>query len=337
MAAEPIRVGLVGCGRAGRGIHMRLLGKHANLYSVVACADVVGEAARTLAADFDIRAAESVEDLLADSEVELVVVATKPPTSHRDVAVPASRAGKHVVVEKPMAETSAQCAEMVEAAEQADRVLAVHQNRRWDVDFMTTRHAIESGAVGQPRLVRNEFTAGFNGSPYDWGIHLIDQTMCLSFGKRFVELSASFCQPADDPADEHQGFFTCRLRTEDGVVHDLSMLPGFTGNALRPGTTAMRFFVAGTGGVLYQDWCQRPQDAFAKTTSHQPAESGSSLGDLPLVCAGLAIPDFYTSLHAAIRDGGPVPVPGRDGMRAVRAWELINESARASKALVVEL
>ena len=122
MAAEPIRVGLVGCGRAGRGIHMRLLGKHAELYRVVTCADAVGEAARTLAADFDIRAAESVEALLADSEVELVVVAPKPPTSHRDVAVPASRAGKHVVVEKPMAITLQDCDAIIDAARNAHGV-----------------------------------------------------------------------------------------------------------------------------------------------------------------------------------------------------------------------
>ena len=332
VSAERIRVGLVGCGNAGRNIHMRLLREHADLYEVVVCADVSQDAAGKLAADFGIRAADGVARLVEDGDVELVVVATKPPVTHRDVAVLASGRGKHVVVEKPMADNEAQCTEMIEAAAAAGRVLAVHHNRRWDIDFMAARHAIESGAVGQPRLVRNEYLAAYSGSPYDWGIHLVDQTMCLSLGKTFVELSATFCSPADAA-----GFFTCRLRTEDDVVHDLSMLPSVTGNALRPGRMPYRFMVAGTKGVLYQDWCQRPADAVAKTTAFQPVEGGAGLGDLPQVSAALAVPDFYEMLHRSIRNGAPAPVSGEDGRRAVKAWELIGRSASQGKTLAVEL
>ena len=336
MGAQAIRVGLVGCGNAGRNIHMRLLREHADLYQVLACADVADEAARRLAADFDIRAANSVAELIKDADVELVVVATKPPVTHRDVAVPALVAGKHVVVEKPMADTDAQCAEMVDAAADAERVLSVHHNRRWDIDFLNARHAIESGLVGKPRLVRNEYTAGFTGCPYDWGIHLVDQTMCLSFGKSFVELSATFCLPGDRPED-NGGFFTCRLRTEDDVIHDLSMLPTFTGSALRPGKMPFRFMVAGTEAVLYQDWCQRPADAFAKTTSFQPADTGTRWPDLPQVTGALAVPDFYQSLYLAIRQGAVPPVTGQEGRRAVKAWELINRSAYEGRSLEVTL
>jgi len=331
MSGERVSVGLVGCGNAGRNIHMRLFCQHADLYDVTCCADAVPDAAKALAADFDIRAAASVDDLIGDEDVELVVAATKPPATHRDVAVAALAAGKHVVVEKPMAGSDAECAQMVAAATAADRVLAVHQNRRWDIDFLAARHAIESGAVGEPRLVRNEYTASFEGSPYDWGIHLIDQTMCLSRGKRFVELSATFCQP-----DASEGFFTCRLRTDDGVVHDLSMLPRVDGNAYLPGTLPVRFVVVGTAGVLYQQWCQRPADAFGKTQTFAAAQDGG-LGDLPQVSAGLAVPDFYERLHKAIREGAPPPVTGDEGQRAVRAWELICQSAREGKALEVGL
>ena len=334
MSSEPIRVGLVGCGSAGRRIHMRLLRQHSDLYQVVSCADVVAEAAKSLAGDFDIRAADSVDHLVRDADVELVVVATKPPVTHRDVAVAASGQRKHVVVEKPMADTPQQCTEMVDAASQAGRVLAVHHNRRWDVDFMATRHAIQSGSLGRPRLVRNEYTAGYSGSPYDWGIHLVDQTMCLSFGQPFVELSATFCVPGDGAGKPNEGFFTCRLRTEDGVIHDLSMLPTVSGSALLPGRMPYRFMVAGTKGVLYQGWCQRPEDAFMKTGAFESGDQGR-LGDLPMVTASLAVPDFYQSLHASIRDGGPVPVTGEEGRRAVRAWELMNDSACRNKALTV--
>ena len=337
MSNERIKVGLVGCGKAGRNIHMRLLGLHADLYEVVGCADALAGSAAELAEDFGIQAAESVEALVASSDIELVVVPTKPPRTHRDVALQAFAAGKHVVVEKPMAGTDEECAEMVEAAGSADRVLAVHHNRRWDVDFMSVREAIESGALGELRLVRNEYTAGFSGSPYDWGIHLVDQTMCLSLGKSFTELSATFCAPTPETPTECEGFFSCRLRTEDGVLHDLSMLPAYGGNAYLPGKMPYRFTVVGTEGILYQDWCQRPEDAFAKPRFFQASETGKNPAEISGVSAQLAIPDFYESLYASIREGAPSPVPGSEARRAVRAWELTCESACAGRTLDVSL
>ena len=337
MSKKPIRVGLVGCGKAGRNIHMRLLGLHRDLYQVVCCADAVPESASQLAQDFGIEAAESVESLVQRDDVELVVAPTKPPRTHRDVALAALAAGKHVVVEKPMAGTDQECAEMVTAAESTDRVLAVHHNRRWDIDYLAAREAVLSGAVGEVRLIRNEYTAGFAGSCYDWAIHLVDQTMCLSFGKRFVELSAMFCTAKPDEPVESEGFFSCRLRTEDGVVHDLSMLPAYAGNAYRPGKMPYRFVVVGTEGIVYQDWCQRPEDALARPTFFQSSGEGDDLPELGSVKASLAVPDFYESLYSCIRDGKPNPVPGQEAQRAVRAWELLCESACSGTTLNVSL
>lgn len=337
MSAEKITVGLVGCGNAGRNIHLRLLNAHPDLYRAVTCADTLPESAQKLAADFGLRAAESVEAMVADPEVELVVIATKPPVTHRDVAVLASAAGKHVVVEKPMAGTDAECAEMVAAAAPAGRVLAVHHNRRWDMDFLSVQTTIDSGVLGEIRLVRNEFAAGFSGSSYDWGIHVIDQTMALSPREKFVELTATLCQPNRAQPLESLGFFSARLRTESGIVHDMSMLPPVPGNAFLPHALTPRFVVAGTAGVLYQDWCERPEDGYMKTTAFMLAEGGQKGRDLGVVESRLTIPDFYDLLFTAIREGGPVPVPGEEGRRAVRAWELVCQSACEGRTLQVEL
>ena len=337
MAKDKIMVGLVGCGGAGRGIHMRLLHKHADLYQVVCCADALPEAAVKLGADFGIRAMSSVEELVTESEVELVVVATKPPVTHRDIAVMALAAGKHVVVEKPMAGTDAQCAEMVAAADSAGRVLGVHHNRRWDVDFLTAQHVLTSGALGSPRLVRNEYTAGFEGSSYDWGIHLVDQTMALSLGQPFIELSAVFAKPKAEDPRESEGFFTCCLRTADGVMHHLSMLPPADGSIFLPGRMNYRFMLAGTEGVHYQEWCQRPEDAYMKDFTLKSLQPGAGMGALPFIGTDLSIPDYYRSLHTSIREGGAAPVSGREGRRAVRAWELICQAAVEGKTLAVNL
>ncbi len=337
MPNNKITVGLVGCGGAGRSIHMRLLSKHADLYEVDCCADAVPEAAGKLASDFGLRVMSSVEELVTDPQVELVVIATKPPATHRDIAVMALAASKHVVVEKPMAGTDAECAEMVAAAESAGRLLAVHHNRRWDVDFLTARHVLESGVLGEPRLVRNEYTAGFEGSPYDWGIHIIDQTMALSLGQPFVEMTATFSHPHPEDPGESEGFFTARLRTADGVLHDMSMLPPADGSTFLPGRMAYRFMLAGTEGVIYQQWCQRPEDACMKDFSLKSLQPGSGMAALPFMATDLCIPDFYQMLHVALREDGPLPVSGREGRRAVRAWELLCQAACEGRTLAINL
>lgn len=337
MSSHKISVGLVGCGGAGRNIHMRLLTKHSDLYRPVCCADAAPESASRLAADFGLRALSSVEELCTDPEVELVVVATKPPVTHRDVAVIALAAGKHVVVEKPMADADAQCAEMVAAADSAGRILAVHHNRRWDVDFLTAKYVLDSGWLGEPRLIRNEYTGSFGGSSYDFAIHLVDQTMALSLGQPFVELTSTFAQPRPENPLQSEGFFTARLRTADGVLHDLSMLPAAEGSIFLPGRMPYRFLLAGTEGVLHQNWCQRPEDALMKDWSLKSTHAESKIITLPFIATDLGIPDFYQMLHKAIREDGPIPVSGREGRRAVRAWELMCQGACAGKTLQINL
>ncbi|MCC6580427.1 MAG: Gfo/Idh/MocA family oxidoreductase [Phycisphaeraceae bacterium] len=337
MNSNRIRVGLVGCGNAGRGIHLPLLNRKQANYQVVVCADAMPESAKKLASDSGLRAAASVDALLGDPEVELVVCATKPPSTHRDIAVAALARGKHVVVEKPMAGTPAECDQMIDAAGKAKRVLSVHHNRRWDVDFLMTAEAVASGKLGDLRLVRNEYLGDFAGSRYDWGIHLADQTMCLSAGRKFVEVTATFATANPKSPMDSDGFFTARLRTEDGVLHDLSMFPGVMGSHVMPGKMPKRFVVVGTKGMVYQDWCQRIEDAFGKTRDFVSAEPKTWLNDPSSMICQFAVPDFYDALYDAIRHGKPNPVPGDQGRRAVLAWELICQSAVAGKTLRVDL
>ena len=332
-----INVGMIGCGYAARLIHAPLLAARADRFRLVACADAVPASAAKFGAEFGVRAFESVSALIADKEVDLVIIATKPPTTHRDISLEAFGAGKHVVVEKPMAQDEGECTQMVEAAKKAGRILAVHHNRRWDLDFLAAREAIASGTLGDLRIVRNEYTAGFVDSPYDWGIHIIDQTMALSLGRKFTHLSAVIAKP--DPANPtaSEGFFAAHLITEDGVAHDMSMLPTFGGNAYRPGRMVNRFVLIGTQGALFQDWCQRPEDALARPFVFQGAQPGKGYGEPSFVEAKLTIPGFYDLLHTSIADGGPVPVSGEEGRRAVKAWHLVCEAACSGKVLSVSL
>src|SRR5882757_1611651 len=139
------------------------------------------------------RILRSVEDALKDSTVQLVVVGT-PNETHFALAKQALLAGKHVVIDKPFAATSAEAGELKELAEKQGVVLAPFHNRRWDGDFLTVRRLLAEQAVGRlvtyeshfdrfrPLPRENTWKEGANsanGLLMDLGPHLVDQALAL--------------------------------------------------------------------------------------------------------------------------------------------------------------
>ena len=96
------------------------------------------------------RTYDSFEEVCADPDVDLVVLAT-PNSAHADLTVAALNAGKHVVTDKVMALTLADCDRMIAASRENDRLLTVFQNRRWDGDFLTLKQLIADGELGDMR------------------------------------------------------------------------------------------------------------------------------------------------------------------------------------------
>ena len=128
---------------------------------------------------------------MADKSVGAVLLAV-PNDLHAPYAYAAAEAGKHILCEKPVAMSSAEAEKMYAAAEKAGVLFEVHQNRRWDDDFLTVRKLAESGVIGSVYKIESRVTGG-NGIPggwrkkraqgggmlLDWGVHLIDQLMYL--------------------------------------------------------------------------------------------------------------------------------------------------------------
>lgn len=90
---------------------------------------------------------ETLQDLLGDESVDLVVVNT-PIQTHYEYARKALEAGRHVVVEKAFAGNADEAAELRDLACEVGRKLAVFQNRRWDSDFLSVREVLEAGHLG---------------------------------------------------------------------------------------------------------------------------------------------------------------------------------------------
>jgi predicted dehydrogenase len=189
---ETLTVGIIGFGRIGS--------EHAIWLSQCAAARPVAiadgtPARRAKAAERGLEIFETPEQLLQDAKIDAVLVAT-PTAMHCQHALAALSAGKHVMIEKPMALDLAESKKIAAEAHRQNRIVSVFHNRRWDTDYLTVKSAIASGFFGQVINVesrlgqwascvgpaakeyrpgwRNEAAFG-GGALYDWGSHFIDQ------------------------------------------------------------------------------------------------------------------------------------------------------------------
>ena len=178
------------------------------------------EAARALG----IYTYDSFEAVLADEGVDIVVCAT-PNDVHKDIVVRSLLAGKNVVCEKPVALSVSDFDEMCEAAKTSGMHFTVHQNRRWDVDYLAIKSIIASGEIGETINIESR-VHGSRGIPsdwrchkpygggmiLDWGVHLIDQMLQL-IPERITRI---YCENTNITTDEVDDGFHLQLTFASG-------------------------------------------------------------------------------------------------------------------------
>jgi len=188
--ATDIEVGVVGYGVAGRVFHVPVLHAVTGL-KVAAILQRSGDGAAR--AWPSVRIVRSLDELLAIDSIRLVVIGT-PTTTHADLAMRCLDAGRDVVLDKPLAASSAEAGQIVATAKRTGRLLSIFQNRRWDGDFLTVRRLLAEGTLGRPVLFESHFDR-YRPSPkpgswreqadagggifLDLGVHLIDQAVTL--------------------------------------------------------------------------------------------------------------------------------------------------------------
>ncbi|RSK31820.1 Gfo/Idh/MocA family oxidoreductase [Hymenobacter metallilatus] len=192
--SSPIQTGLLAYGMSGRLFHAPFLHAHSGFRLNA----VVERSRKQAAGQYPaISSYDSVAGLLADPQLELVVINT-PNDTHVALARQALQAGKHVLIEKPVATTVAELDELLALAAAQNRQVLAYQNRRWDSDFQLVRQVVESGQLGQLTEVQFRFdrykaalnTKTFKEDPavpgsglsFDLGPHVLDQALSL-FGR----------------------------------------------------------------------------------------------------------------------------------------------------------
>lgn len=300
----------------------------------------------------------SSDALLDRPDIELVVVAT-PNETHFTLARDALRAGKHVVIDKPFAGTSAQARELIELAQEKDLVLAPFHNRRFDGDFLTVRSLIASGKLGRIATVESHFdrfrpipregtwkeTAHeANGLLMDLGPHLVDQAVGL-FG---LPLTITASVRSDRQGSAIEDAFDIALGYTDMIF--------WCRSSMIAAEASPRFLVHGTRGS-YKKFGLDPQEPALVAGAHVPvldspevwlAEDPSAWGTLtlapnPAEPANLSrstLPTelgdyrhFYVAVRDAIRGTGKLAISAEDGFEVIRLLELARQSSREGRTI----
>jgi len=143
--ASPIVTGLLAYGMSGRIFHAPFLSTNPQ-FKLKA---VVERHQKKMAAHYpDIISYNSIEEILNDGGIELIIVNT-PNFTHFDFARQALQAGKHVLIEKPAAGNVAEIQELFDTARGVGKQVFCYQNRRWDSDFTSLKEVIDSGRLGK--------------------------------------------------------------------------------------------------------------------------------------------------------------------------------------------
>lgn len=188
-----IVTGLLAYGMSGKVFHAPFIDVHPGFKFHA----VLERNQKNAASDYpDVISYDSFEEVIADSEIELIIINT-PNYTHADYSRRALKAGKHVLVEKPFTPSSAEAKELFDLARSVGKKIFVYQNRRWDSDFASIRRALNSGKLGDiieahfrydryraaigPKTFKEEPNPA-SGLSYDLGPHLLDQIISL-FGK----------------------------------------------------------------------------------------------------------------------------------------------------------
>jgi scyllo-inositol 2-dehydrogenase (NADP+) len=333
-----LRAAVVGYGLAGSVFHAPLIAATPGMAVTTVVTSNRQRADRARREYPGVRVEASAEPVWERaSEHDFVVIAT-PNDTHVPLASRAIEAGLAVVVDKPLAATSAAARGLVEQAERRGVVLTVFHNRRWDSDQLTLRRLLHAGSLGEVHRHesrferwRPELRAGAwreetapregGGLLLDLGTHLVDQAIQL-FGppeQVYGETDRRRGGPAEDDV-------FLALRHASGVRSHLwvSSVAGAIGPRLRVLGSDAAFVVQELDGQEdalrdgsrpegAADWWTEPEERWGRLFRGDESE--------PVPSESGAWPRFYRELAAALRGEGPPPVDPWDAVKVLEVIE----------------
>lgn len=286
---------------------------------------------------------DSLEALLADKDVQFVTIAT-PNDTHKDIAIQALRAGKHVISEKPVTINSAELHAIISVSRDTGKLFTVHQNRRWDEDFLVIKKLFDQNALGNvfniesrvhgsrgiPSDWRNQKYHG-GGMILDWGVHMLDQLL-LMVNEPIISV---YCT----------GSFVTNEEVDDGFHAVLTYSSGLKA-IVEVGTSNFinlpRWYMQGENGttvvtnweldgktVMVSDWEKRdavPVVTAAGLTKTMAPRTSDTIQEYPLPTVKSDVRDFYRNFIEAMDGKTTQLVTHKQMLRVMRLMEAMFRS-----------
>jgi predicted dehydrogenase len=343
MDSSFIRVGIIGYGRIGHE-HAGWLAAARGI-GAVAAADATPER-RALAQTRSLRAVETIDALVGDSSIDAILVSS-PTAFHFEHATAALSAGKHVMVEKPMAMNLQETRTLAKQAKASGHVLSVFHNRRWDADYLTVQAAVAAGTFGRLSNVesrlgqwascvgpaarewrpgwRNEAAFG-GGGLFDWGSHFIDQLWRLMLPAKPVRVFAQlrgnvWTSDCDDFA-----------RVLIDFDNDACGLMEVNTTTTRP---LPRWHIDGTAGSAESPFSLAFDVSDWAKLGFKPADGGEER-NLPRAAVGLSEAQIWEQFAAACRGEGSPAVTVDSVLPTMQLLDAARASARSGRAIDID-
>ena len=314
----------------------------------------IAEKRMNAARELGIHTYSSREELLADKSVDIVLCAT-PNDSHKEIVIDALRAGKHTVCEKPVALSVSDFDEMCFEAEKAGKIFTVHQNRRYDVDYLAIQSLVNSGEIGETVNIESRIH-GSRGIPsdwrchkpqgggmiLDWGVHLIDQMLRL-IPKKITKV---YCETTNITTDEVDDGFNLRLTFEGGAratvevgTYNFLPLPRFYMQA-KGGTAIIDDWQKKARVAKLKAWCEKdvlPVQTAAGITKTMAPRDEITLDFYELDRPSSDVHDYYRNLTSAIDGKCEIFVKLPEVRRVLQVMEYAFRSSAEGNAISVNI
>lgn len=335
----PVRFGLIGFGAWGRH-HAAAIAGNADARLVAVAARSAGSADAARAAHPDAAVYTDYRELLARDDVDVVDVVL-PTDLHHAVGAAVLRAGKHLLLEKPMALTLDACEELQRVARERGRLLAVGHEFRLSSLWGRVKAMVDAGFVGDPQYVlvelsRNPYRQGAGGWRYD-----IDRVgnWILEEPIHFFDLARWYLASAGEPTRVYAAA-NSRQPDHPELQDNFSAIVHFAGGAYAVISQTLSAFehhqtvkVTGTKGALWAGW-SGAMDRTRHPTFFLKAFDGERLEEVAIdkvTGEVFELEDQVALVVAAVRDGAPLSATGDDGRWSVAMCLAAAESVAAGQ------
>lgn len=338
--------GIIGCGMIAT-FHAKAIREAGG--ELIGCYDRIPLAAERIAKEFGCRAYAALDELLADPAIEIVTIGT-PSGAHRDPAVAAAAAGKHLIVEKPLEVTLAKCDEIIDAAQKAGVTLSTVFPSRFHPASQTLKKAVEAGRFGKLTLgdaivkwyrTQQYYDSGvWRGTwALDGGGALMNQAI------HSVDLLAWLMGPVAEISAMTGLLAHERIEVEDVAVATLKFKNGALGTleattAAWPGYLK-RIEIHGSNGsavieeedIIKWDFAQAADEDAAIRESMAGKLSGGGGAADPAAIGHHAHAKQFKDVIEAIQTGRQPAIDGYEGRRSVEIIVGVYESAKTGKTV----